>query len=83
VYETEPEALAAELAGPGAGAGAAAAADTGPDARRVVVLFCHEARDEVFALLGRLGATPVDAAGDLRAVANRIESRGRETPAGA
>jgi cyanophycin synthetase len=58
VYETEPEALEAELVG----AGAAAAGDArgaGPDAPRVVVLFCHEARDEVFALLERLGATPV------------------------
>ena len=55
VYETEPEALEAELMG----AGAMAAGDAGPDAPRVVVLFCHEARDEVFALLERLGAVPV------------------------
>ena len=52
---------------------------TDPTAPRVVVLFCHEARDEVFALLGRLGATPVDAARDLRDVATRIESRSRGT----
>jgi cyanophycin synthetase len=54
VYGTEPEALEAELTGSGG-----AAADGGVvDAPRVVVLFCHEARDEVFALLARLGATP-------------------------
>jgi cyanophycin synthetase len=75
VYETEPEALEAELVG----AGAEAAGDAGPDAPRVVVLFCHEARDEVFALLERLGATPMDAAGDLRAVASRIEDRSRSS----
>ena len=72
VYETEPEALEAELAG----AGAAVAGGDGPDTRRVVVLFCHEARDDVFALLERLGATPVDGATDLRDVATRIEDRG-------
>jgi len=55
VYQTEPDALEAELVG----RGAAAAGDEGPDPRRVVVLFCHEARDEVFALLERLGAQPV------------------------
>jgi cyanophycin synthetase len=79
VYETEPEALAAVLTGSGAAAGG----DDGPDARRVVVLFCHEARDEVFALLGRLGATPVDAASDLRDVATRIGSRSGEALGGA
>ena len=52
VYETEPQALEAELAG----TGAAAAGDKRPDSPRVLVLFCHEARDEVFALLERLGA---------------------------
>ena len=57
VYETEPAALEAELVG--AGAAAAAAGDARQDAPRVVVLFCHESRDEVFALLERLGATPV------------------------
>ena len=55
VYETEPEALEAELVG----AGAATASDGRPDAPRVLVLFCHEARDEVFALLERLGARPL------------------------
>jgi hypothetical protein len=52
VFESEPAALAAELA---ASRGEA----------RVVVLFCHEARDEVFALLAALGADPIDAGDDL------------------
>ena len=50
VYEGEERALEAELTLGGAG-------DPG-----VIVLFCHAERDAVFALLDRLGATPVDAA---------------------
>ena len=62
VYETEPMALEAELVGPGA-----AIADGGrPDAPRVLVLLCHEARDEVFALLARLGARPMDIAAEVQ-----------------
>jgi cyanophycin synthetase len=53
VHETEADALEAELTGPEAAAGTP----------RVVVLFCHQDRDEVFALLERLGARSVDAAG--------------------
>ncbi|MCJ7711323.1 MAG: hypothetical protein MUQ32_10915, partial [Chloroflexi bacterium] len=56
VYETEAGALAAELTGSGA-----AATGDAPDAPRVIVLFCHEAREEVFALLEHLGARPLDA----------------------
>jgi len=48
LYPTETAALEAELAGTGA-----------TDHPRVVVLFCHEQRDEVFALLDRLGARPL------------------------
>jgi cyanophycin synthetase len=48
VYGTETEALEAELSGP-----------TSRDGPRVVTLFCHEQRDEVFGLLERLGASPV------------------------
>jgi hypothetical protein len=33
-----------------------------------VILFCHEQRDEVFALLERLGAEPVDPAAIAAAV---------------
>jgi cyanophycin synthetase len=55
VYETEAGALEAELVGPGG----AVAGGGEPDAPRVVVLFCHQDRDEVFALLERLGARGV------------------------
>jgi cyanophycin synthetase len=56
VYASETAALEAELAGAGA-------LESGipTDRPRVVVLFCHEQRDEVFSLLDRLGARPVDA----------------------
>jgi cyanophycin synthetase len=70
VYPTEPAALEAELGGP-----AAAAGDGRPDAPRVVVLFCHEARDEVFALLARLGATPLSGLEGLRELAPRAADR--------
>jgi len=74
VYATEPEALEAEVAG----SGASAAGDGRPDAPRVVVLFCHEARDEVFALLARLGARPLDGLEGLREIAPRVaDHRGR------
>jgi hypothetical protein len=58
VHETEVEALAAELARDGGGATSDGQA-AGP---RVIVLFCHQERDAVFALLDRLGARQVDAA---------------------
>ena len=77
VYETEPMALEAELTGSGA-----AIADGGrPDAPRVLVLLCHEARDEVFALLERLGARPMDIVAEverqngLRKLAPRLGDR--------
>jgi hypothetical protein len=64
VYESEMLALEAELAesvstddGPTRAAGAGT-----PRGGRVVVVFCHEQRNEVFALLDRLGARQVDAA---------------------
>ena len=53
VYEGEATALETELAIPAVGDGPA-------DGSRVVVLFCHEQRAEVFALLERLGATQID-----------------------
>ena len=61
VYESETQALEAELDGAGT-EGAAGTGDGGTS--RVIVLFCHAERDAVFALLDRLGACPVDAAGD-------------------
>lgn len=47
IYPSETEALERELA-------------RDASAPRVIVLFCHEERDAIFALLERLGATPVD-----------------------
>jgi hypothetical protein len=73
VYDSETAALEAELSG-----AAALAAGVGrPDAPRVVVLFCHEDRDGVFALLDRLGARPLDPATDLRDLAPRLADRRR------
>jgi len=73
VYASETQALETELSG-----SAALAAGMGrPDAPRVVVLFCHEDRDGVFALLERLGARPLDPATDLRDLAPRLADRRR------
>lgn len=57
VFEGEAEALEAELAG--SGPVATRAGD--PGGPRVIVLFCHQDRDQVFALLERLGARGLDA----------------------
>jgi cyanophycin synthetase len=73
VYETEARALEAELAG----SGAAAATNGRADAPRVVVLFCHAERDEVFALLARLGARQLDAADGLRDLSPRLADQRR------
>ncbi len=73
VYGTEAEALEAELVG----SGSAAAGEGRPDAPRIVVLFCHQDRDEVFALLERLGAHGVDAAAELRELTLRVAAQAR------
>ena len=73
VYESETEALQAELNG-AAGAGAHGGR---ADAARVVVLLCHEDRDGVFALLARLGARPVDVATELTELVPRLQGRPR------
>jgi cyanophycin synthetase len=57
VYGTESEAVRGELA-----------VDDGSAAQRVIVLMCHEERDEVFRLLSELGAAPVDVASELAAL---------------
>ncbi len=62
VYGTEAEALEAELAR--------------PEASGVVVLFCHQDRDEVFALLERLGAHGVEAA-ELHDIVRGAGAQGR------
>jgi cyanophycin synthetase len=75
VYPSETRALESELAGSG---GAAANGNGRADAPRVVVLFCHEERDEVFELLKRLGARPVDVATELRTLAPRLADTARQ-----
>ena len=66
VYESETAALAAELAD---GDGAAEP--------RVIVLMCHEEREEVFALLEKLGARPIDVATELTTLVPRLQERPR------
>jgi cyanophycin synthetase len=73
VYPTEARALESELVG----AGAAAAGGGRADAPRIVLLLCHEQRDEVAELLGRLGARPISSAADLLAVAPRLTDQHR------
>ena len=73
IYDTETEALQAELSG-AAGVGANGGRS---DAARVVVLMCHEDREGVFNLLGRLGARPVDVASELTELIPRMQGRPR------
>jgi cyanophycin synthetase len=69
VYESETEALRAELAvNPGAGA---------PNGGRVVVLMCQEEREEVFRLIASLGGRPVDVASELTELVPRLQERPR------
>jgi cyanophycin synthetase len=70
VYETETEALRAELTRNGTSHGRA-------DPTRVIVLMCHEEREEVFRLLERLGARPVDLAAELVELVPRLHDRPR------
>jgi cyanophycin synthetase len=65
VYESETEALRAELNG------------RAPGTPGVIVLMCHEERDEVFALLKELGARAVDAAEELTKLVPRLQDRPR------
>ena len=73
VYESETEALQAELNG---SAGASAHGGRS-EAARVIVLMCHEDRDGVFALLRQLGARPVDVASELTELVPRLQGRPR------
>ena len=73
IYESETQALQAELSG-AAGAGANGGR---PDAARVVVLMCHEERTAVVELLARLGARPVDVASELTELVPRLQDRRR------
>jgi cyanophycin synthetase len=72
VYSSETAALRAELNGAGA-----AAEGSKSDAPRVIVLMCHEERDEVFGLLRELGARPVDVVAELTALVPRLQDRPR------
>ena len=65
VYETETAALKAELADSGA-------------RPRVVVLLCHEEREEVFEMLETLGARPIDVATELTSLVPRLQERPRK-----
>jgi cyanophycin synthetase len=64
VYESETAALRAELAD----------ATARP---RVIVLLCHEEREEVFQLLESLGARPIDVATELTSLVPRLQERPR------
>ena len=66
VYESETAALRAEING--------RSSNTTP---KVIVLMCHEERDEVFALLKELGARPVDVADELTRLVPRLQDRPR------
>ena len=70
VYETETEALRAEASLNGSVLGKR-------DASRVIVLMCHEEREEVFRLLAQLGAKPVDIASELTQLVPRMQERPR------
>jgi cyanophycin synthetase len=67
VYGSETAALRGEVDGAGGRR----------DGSGVVVLMCHEERDEVFALLAELGARPVDVAAELTTLAPRLQDRPR------
>ncbi len=63
VYRSETEALQGEL--------------SATNGARVIVLMCHEERTEVFDLLARLGARPVDVASELTTLVPRLQGRPR------
>jgi cyanophycin synthetase len=72
IYPSETAALKAELNG-----AAANGHGRGADAPRVIVLMCHEEREEVFDLLKSLGARPVDIASELTTIVPRLQERPR------
>ncbi len=73
IYESETAALRAELNG----VGSPVAHGRGADIPRVIVLMCHEERVEVFELLDRLGARPVDVTTELTTLVPRLQERPR------
>jgi cyanophycin synthetase len=68
IYESETAALRGELAHNDGDRA---------DTPRVLVLMCHEEREEVFALLAKLGARPVDIATELTKLVPRLQERPR------
>jgi cyanophycin synthetase len=64
VYESETAALRGELSD----------AEGRP---RVIVLLCHEEREEVFRLLDGMGARPIDVATELTSLVPRLQERPR------
>ena len=70
VYESETEALRAEVALNGA-------LPERSDAGRVIVLMCHDEREEVFRLLEQMGARPVDVVSELSELVPRLQARPR------
>jgi cyanophycin synthetase len=69
VYGSETEALRGELA--------RSEGSAKSDAPRVIVLMCHEEREEVFAMLNEMGARPVDIASELTTLIPRMQARPR------
>ncbi len=77
VYHSETAALRAELNGASGAASAAHGQGRGADAPRIIVLMCHEEREEVFELLASLGGRPVDIASELTTIVPRLQERPR------
>jgi cyanophycin synthetase len=72
IYDTEVDALRAELNGATHGSDG-----RGPNTARVVVLMCHEDREGVFGLLRTIGARPVDVGSELTELVPRLQTRPR------
>jgi cyanophycin synthetase len=69
IYESETAALRGELA--------RSEGSARSDSARVIVLMCHEEREEIFALLAELGAHPIDVASELTTLVPRLQERPR------
>jgi cyanophycin synthetase len=70
VYESETEALRGELSRNGSTSGR-------PETGRVIVLMCHEEREEVFRALSNIGGRPVEIASELTELVPRLQGRPR------
>jgi cyanophycin synthetase len=71
VYESETAALRGELSRNGSTGG-----ERNPG--RVIVLMCHEEREEVFRALANIGARPVDVGSELTELVPRFQGRPRK-----